>query len=102
VGNFLSYWYYYLPDYALAVLMYTLLGRAALSLLLDTDSQNYIWRFFCALTDPVIAAVAQVTPKAAAPIILWLLSFVWLFWIRLALLILYRVAGILPVPGAVS
>ena len=57
VGNFLSYWYYYLPDYALAVLMYTVLGRAALSLFLDANSQNYIWRFFCNVTDPVVAAV---------------------------------------------
>jgi YggT family protein len=43
-----------------------------------------------------------VTPKAAAPVILWLLSFVWVFWIRLALLILYRVTGLLPVPGAAT
>src|SRR5262245_23885326 len=85
MGAFLSYWYYHRPDYVLAVLMYTVLGRAALSLLLDSDSQNYIWRFFCRVTDPVIAIVAQVTPKAAAPILLWLFSFVWLFWARFAL-----------------
>jgi YggT family protein len=102
VGAFLTYWYYYLPDYVLAVLMYTVLGRIALSLFLDAQSQNYIWRFFCRATDPIIAAVAQVTPKAAAPVILWLFSFVWLFWARLVLLILYRVSGLLPVPGGLS
>jgi YggT family protein len=101
-ASVLTYWYYYLPDYVLAVLMYTVLGRVVLSLFLDSDSKNYIWRFFCNVTDPVIAAVAQVTPKAAAPVILWLLSFVWVFWIRLALLILYRVTGLLPVPGAAT
>ena len=100
VGAVLTYWYYYLPDYVLAVLMYTMLGRVALSLFLDADSTNYIWRFFCRITDPVVAAVAQVTPKAAAPIILWLLSFVWLFWMRLALLIVYRATGLLPVLGS--
>ena len=98
----LTYWYYYLPDYALAALMYTVLGRAALSLFLDADSTNYIWRFFCRVTDPVIAAVGVVTPKAAAPIILWLFSFVWLFWLRLVLLIVYRISGLLPVSGAAS
>lgn len=102
VGAFLTYWYYHLPDYVLAVLMYTVLGRVVLSLLIDMDSSNYIWRFFCNLTDPVVALVAKVTPKAAAPVVLWLVSFVWLFWMRLLLLILYRVTGLLPVPGAAS
>jgi YggT family protein len=97
VGAFLTYWYYYLPDYALALLMYTVLGRAALSLFLDADSENYIWRFFCRVTDPVIAAVGVVTPKATAPVILWLFSFVWLFWLRLVLRIVYAVSGLLPV-----
>ena len=96
MGTFLSYWYYYLPDYVLAVLMYTLLGRAALSLFLEADSRNYIWRFFSNVTDPVIAAVAQVTPKAAVPLILWLFSFVWLFWLRLVLRVGYTPAGLLP------
>jgi uncharacterized protein YggT (Ycf19 family) len=96
VGSLLTYWYFYLPDYVLAVLMYTVLGRVALSLLVDTESQNYIWRFFCTLTDPVVAAVGQVTPRAAAPVILWLFSFVWLFWLRFALRAAYAVAGLLP------
>ena len=42
----LHYWYYYVPDYVLAVLMYTLLGRALLGLMVDANSTNYIWRFF--------------------------------------------------------
>jgi YggT family protein len=96
VGPFLSYWYYYLPDYALAAVMYTLLGRVALSQFLEQDSPNYIWRFFCRITDPAIAVVAQVTPKAAAPIVLWLFSFVWLFWLRFALRVLYTGAGLIP------
>lgn len=82
---FLTYWYYHLPNFALAALMYTLLGRVLLSLFLDPDSPNYIWRFFCRLTDPVVAALAHVTPKATAPVVLWLFGFVWLFWMRVAL-----------------
>jgi YggT family protein len=97
VGSLLSYWYFYLPDYVLAVLMYTVLGRIALSLLLDPASQNYIWRFFCTLTDPVVAAVGQVTPRAAAPVILWLFSFVWLFWLRFTLRVVYAALGLIPV-----
>ena len=49
-----SYWYYHLPNFVLAALMYTLLGRALLALFVDPDSSNYIWRFFCRVTDPVV------------------------------------------------
>jgi uncharacterized protein YggT (Ycf19 family) len=82
----LRYWYYYLPDYVLAVLMYTLLGRALLGLMVDANSTNYIWRFFCRITDPVVSVVAAVTPKAAMPVVVWLFAVVWLFWLRVALL----------------
>lgn len=102
LGAFLTYWYYYLPDYVLAVLMYTVLGRVVLGLLIEPDSQNYIWRFFCNTTEPVAAAVSRVTPKAAPPIVLLLFAFVWLFWLRLGLLVVYRISGLLPVPGAAS
>jgi YGGT family len=96
MSSFLAYWYYYIPDYVLAAVMYTVLGRVALSLFLDADSPNYIWRFFCRITDPAIGVFAQVTPKATAPIVLWLFSFVWLFWLRYALRILYVGAGLIP------
>jgi YggT family protein len=97
VGTLLTYWYFYLPDYVLAVLMYTVLGRVALSLLIEPTSQNYIWRFFCNVSDPVVAAVSAVTPKAAPPIILWLFSFVWLFWLRFILRVTLTASGLIPV-----
>ena len=82
----LPFWYFHLPNFVLAALMYTLLGRVLLSLFVDPDLPNYIWRFFCRLTDPVVAAVAVVTPKAVAPVILWSFGIVWLFWLRVAFL----------------
>ena len=66
--SILTYWYYHVPNFVLAALMYTLLGRAVLGMFVDADSPNYIWRFFCRITDPVVAAVGFVTPKAAAPV----------------------------------
>jgi hypothetical protein len=95
----LSYWYYYVPDYLLAVLMYTLLGRALLGLVVEPDSTNYIWRFFCRITDPVVAAVALVTPKAAQPVIVWLFGAVWLFWLRVGLLYVFLVLTAAPRPA---
>jgi hypothetical protein len=95
----LSYWYYHLPNFLLAALMYTLLGRVLLSLFIDPDSTNYIWRFFCRLTDPFVAVVASVTPKAAAPVVVWLFGFVWLFWLRVAMVYIFLVTGTGPRAG---
>jgi hypothetical protein len=92
----LTYWYYHLPNFVLAALMYTLLGRVLLSLFLDPDSSNYIWRFFCRVTDPIVAAVALVTPKAAPPVVLWLFGVVWMFWLRVLLLNVFLALGAVP------
>ena len=95
-NSFLIYWSFHLPNFLLAALMYTLFGRAILGLVVDHNSQNYIWRFFCRLTDPVIRAVAVVTPQAAAPVIVWLFAFVWLFWLRVVFFALFVALGLAP------
>jgi YggT family protein len=95
----MSFWYYQLPDYVLAILMYTLLGRALLGLILEPSSGNYIWRFFCRITDPVVSVVALVTPKAAPPVVVWLFGFVWLFWLRVLLLFGFAWLGLLGRSG---
>jgi hypothetical protein len=92
----LTYWYFHLPNFVLAALMYTLLGRALLSLFLDPDSSNYIWRFFCRITDPIVAAVALVTPKAAPQVVLWLFGVVWMFWLRVLLLNVFLALCAMP------
>lgn len=92
----LTYWYYHLPNFALAAVMYTLLGRVLLGLVVEPNSSNYIWRFFCKITDPVIALFGLVTPKAVAPVVLWLFCFVWLFWARVFMLLGFALLGLLP------
>jgi hypothetical protein len=92
----LVYWYFHLPNFILAALMYTLLGRALLALIVQPDSTNYIWRFFCRITDPFIALITPVTPKAAAPVVIWLFGVVWLFWLRVGLLYLFLLLGAVP------
>ena len=42
------------------------------------------------------ALFAFVTPKAAAPVIVWLFGVVWLFWLRVALLYAYVFLGLAP------
>ncbi len=93
---FWTLWYFQLPNFVLAALMYTLLGRALLGLIVQPDSSNYIWRFFCRLTDPVVAVVALVTPRATAPVVIWLFGVVWLFWLRVGLLYLLLFLGAFP------
>lgn len=92
-GSALAIWSFQLPNFVLAMLMYTLIGRALLGLIVGTDSSNYIWRFFCRITDPFIALIAYVTPKATAPVVMWLFGVVWLFWLRVALLYVFLLAG---------
>jgi uncharacterized protein YggT (Ycf19 family) len=81
-ASLVAYWYFHLPNFILAALMYTLLGRFLLGLMVDADSPNYIWRFFCRITDPAIGVISIVTPKITPPAVLWLFGFVWLFWLR--------------------
>lgn len=93
-SSLLGLWYFHLPNFILAALMYTLLGRALLGLFVEPDSSNYIWRAFCRLTDPVVKVVAWVTPKAAVPVVVWLFGVVWLFWLRVGLLYLFLALGL--------
>jgi hypothetical protein len=48
-------------------------------LIVAPDSSNYIGRFFCHITDPFVALVAPLTPKAGAPVVIWLFCVAWLF-----------------------
>jgi YggT family protein len=93
---FWTHWYYHLPNFVLAALMYTLIGRALLGLIVQPDDSNYIWRAFCRLTDPAVRLVALVTPKAAAPVVIWLFGAVWLFWLRVLMLYAFLLVGAAP------
>ena len=94
--NIVTFWAFHLPNFVLAALMYTFLGRSALGLIVDPGSKNYIWRFFCRVTDPVVALLAPLTPRAVAPVIAWLFGFVWMFWFRVLLLHLFLFFGAAP------
>lgn len=97
-----TYWYYHLPNFILAALMYTMLGRFLLGLMVDPDSPNYIWRFFCRITDPVVAVISIVTPKATVPAVLWLFGFVWMFWLRVAFHYILLLSNLAPRLGGAA
>ena len=81
----ISLWYFHLPNFILAIVMYTLLGRVLFGLIVDHEFQEFHLAFLLHLTDPFLKVFALVTPKATAPVVLWLFGFVWLFWLRVAI-----------------
>jgi YggT family protein len=98
--GFLAHWPFQVPNLLLAMLMYTLAGRLLLGLILSPGSDNYIMRFFERLTDPVVRLVREVTPGMVPLPVLVAFSLVWLFALRVALVIGFAAAGALPTSPA--
>lgn len=94
--RFLEYWYFHVPNYVLAALMYSLLARFLLSFVFAPDSRNYIFRGFVRLTDPVLAGARFITPQAVPPLLLVLLAAIWLILVRFAWLVAFLMAGLAP------
>ena len=94
--SFWDTWYFQLPNYALAVIMYTVLGRLLLGLLVPPDWDNYIWTAFRRLTDPVAGAVRWVTPQVVPLPIIFAMALIWLMVLRVALYFLFAGMGLLP------
>lgn len=92
----IDYWYFHIPNYALAIAMYTLLGRLVLSFFFPPDAPNYIWRAFVALTDPILVAVRWVTPRSVLPPVLILFAFIWTAAVRHALSVVLTINGLMP------
>jgi YggT family protein len=61
--SLITHWYFHLPDFILAAAIYTLIGRYLLSPFFVADSDRVVMRVFRNVTDPILKAVALVTPK---------------------------------------
>jgi YggT family protein len=94
-----AYWWFHLPNLVLAALMYTVIGRFVLSFIFDPDSKNYIYRAFVRITDPVVRAVAFVTPLAVPHMVVLLFAAIWLLAGRVALYLLVASLGVAPPTG---
>ena len=49
-------------DYVLGVIMWTLIGRAAMGIFLREDSDFFFMRFFVKATDPILRVFRPITP----------------------------------------
>lgn len=101
MADFWTHWYFHIPNFILAALVYTLIGRLILGIFVPPDWDNYIWRAFRRLTDPAIAVVGYVSPRVLPPVVVMIFTVFWLSVARVALAVLLNLAGLLPPSAAV-
>ena len=90
-----------LIDYVLGVIMWTLIGRAAMGLFLPASSPFFFNRFFVTVTDPLIRIFRPVTPSFLIDLMVPLYVAWFFFMIRFYLmpwLLGYSVMGMLSFP----
>jgi uncharacterized protein YggT (Ycf19 family) len=92
----LQYWYFHLPNFVLAAVMYTLIGRLLLSFFAPPDWQNYIWKAFLRITNPAVGAVRAITPRVVPEIVVLIFAVLWIMLARIALLLVFGNLGLLP------
>lgn len=91
MAEFIANWHFHLPNYLLAAVMYSLLGRFILSLFLQPDSKNYIFRAFVRITDPILIPVRFITPAVVPYMLVLVFAVLWTLVLRYVLFV--AVAG---------
>ena len=85
-----KFWYYYLVYYFIYWLVALLLARFVLSLFVQPNSLNVVWRVLVIVTDPPMRLTAPVTPAAlsgiARPLVttFWLVVLLLAYWVVLS------------------
>jgi small basic protein len=97
MNSFWSYWYFHIPNFILAAVMYTLIGRLVLGLFVPEDWDNYIWRGFRTVTDPAVRAVRVITPQLLDHMVVLVFSILWILALRIAYLVVLLNLGLAPV-----
>lgn len=96
-----DYLHFHLPNYILSALIYTLFGRFLLGFFVPPNKPNYIYRWFCRLTDWFVRPVAFITPRAMPPVFIVPIAAFWLIMIRILFFAVMLATGQLPsIPGA--
>ena len=97
MNDFWSYWYFHIPNFVLAAVMYTLLGRLFLGLFVPENWDNYIWRFFKVVTDPFLRIVRLITPQILQHTVVIIFGVLWLMVLRVGYLIALINLGLGPI-----
>ncbi len=88
-------------DYIMGVVMWTLVGRAGMSLFLPENSSFFFMRFFVNSTNPLLRLFSPITPGFLIPIFVPLYVAWFFFMIRFYVtpwLLGYEVMGMLSFP----
>ena len=93
--QFVEYWYFHVPNYVLAALMYSLVARFMLSFVFARSHQLHL-PLLRAADRPGACCRPLLTPRAVPPLLTVLLSVVWLLMLRFALLVGFASAGLAP------
>jgi len=101
VADFWTHWYFHIPNFILAALVYTFIGRLILGIFVPENWDNYIWRAFKSLTEPVLSAVRFVTPLAMPRVVVMVFCVLWLSVARVAFAVGLNAVGLLPPAAAV-
>jgi uncharacterized protein YggT (Ycf19 family) len=96
MNSFWSNLHFHLPNFILAALMYTVMGRLVFSMFVPADWDNYIYRAFVRLTDPVVKIVRAITPSVFANPVVLVFSVLWLLVLRFALGVILFNLGLMP------
>jgi hypothetical protein len=96
MNEFWSYWYFHLPNFVLAAVMYTLIGRLVLGFFVPENWDNFIWRGFRFVTDHVVRAVRCLTPAVLAQPVVLIFAALWLMALRLGYFMMLFNAGLAP------
>lgn len=100
MNSFWSYWYFHIPNFILAAVMYTVLGRLVLGFFTGENSTNYIWRWFKFISDPAVRTVRSITPAALPHEVVLIFTALWLLAFRVAFVIILLRMGLAPTVSA--
>ena len=91
-----SYLYFHLPNYGFSVLFYTLFGRLLLGFFVPPGTNNYIYRWFCRLTDWLLRLVDPITPRMIPRSFLPPVAAFWVVIARIVFFMIMFQAGLTP------
>jgi len=88
-------------DYALGLVMWTLIGRVGMNIFLPINSEFFFMKFFVRVTDPLLKLFAPITPGFLIPPLVPLYVAWFFFMVRFYVmpwLLGYTVMGMLSFP----
>lgn len=91
-----GFWTFQVPNLLIAMAMYSVIARFALSLFLPMDSDKVIVRVFQQITEPVLKPTRFITPQIVPERLIYLFAFLWLFTLRIVLYVVMRMYGLAP------